>query len=103
MYVPETPFILTDDYSLIYNLKHNGYFKGVPVMVNDVCISFGLMKHDENRKEIAKVILDKLNDLYFNEVRVIAESNPSDDLPPASGGPVNRVVGRASTLGINNV
>ena len=23
----------------------------------------------------------------------IAESNPSDDLPPASGGPVNRVVG----------
>ena len=92
MHKPETTFIITADSSLIYNLRADGYRRGQPIMVNEVQISLGCMHKKELREEIAKLIIDKLNDHYADELRVIAESNPPITAPP-SGGPVNLVVG----------
>jgi len=66
MYKPETRFQIDDN--CVYNLKHKGWWKGEPEMVNDVAINI-TARHipEEDRKQIAKIICDALNNFYFNK------------------------------------
>lgn len=61
-YKPETPFLVSEDGSLVYNLKQNGWDSGKPRMVNDVWIPINAPK--EHRVEIAKAIMNALNKVY---------------------------------------
>lgn len=58
-YKGETPFKVTEDCSLVYNLKQQGWKKGNPVMVNDISIQINAPK--EIREEIASIIRLALN------------------------------------------
>jgi hypothetical protein len=58
-------FQVTDDHTLIYNLKQDGWHKGQPIMVNDCAISLSLIKQDKLRENVADVMLEALNDSYL--------------------------------------
>lgn len=64
MYVPETPFQATGDATMIYTLRQEGWRKGEPVMVNDVAISFNLIRDDALRHEIVNQMVVFLNARY---------------------------------------
>ena len=71
-YQPETPFQITEDNSLVYNLKHTGrYTKGKPEMANDIAINVSFQNQplrltlEEKRElqaEIASLICGVLNE-----------------------------------------
>lgn len=61
-YEPQTQFYMTDDGSMVYSLKQDGWNKGEPRMVNDVWI--GVNAPQQHRKAIARVIMRELNGRY---------------------------------------
>jgi hypothetical protein len=58
-YEPTTPFYMTDDGSLVYNLKQDGWRQGEPRMVNDVWIAVNAPL--EHHVQIARTIMRELN------------------------------------------
>ena len=62
-YVPETTFRATEDSTLVYNLRQDGWDKGEPRMINDIAISIQDYRHrgPEVVEEIAHVIQQALN------------------------------------------
>ncbi len=61
-YAPETPWQITEDGSLVYNLRQRGWKHGKPCMENDV--SFCVNAPKEMRVEFAKLIRDAMNVNY---------------------------------------
>jgi hypothetical protein len=74
-YKPQTEFYTTEDGSLVYNLKQDGWNRGEPRMVNDVWIPINAPT--EHRREIANMVMNGLN-LHF-------KPNASVSIP--GGGP----------------
>jgi len=62
-YKPEQKWVISDN--LIYNLKTHGYIKGEPDFCNDVAINVVTELEGEERKEVMELILNTLNDYYF--------------------------------------
>ena len=69
-YQPETPWQITADGSLVYNLRQRGWRGGQPAMENDV--SFCVNAPKEMRMEFAKLVRDAMNVNYpaTNEISV---------------------------------
>lgn len=62
-YCPEVPF--AHDGAMIFSLRQNGFRKGIPQMENDVWINIQSRTiSQEQRDEIAKVIVDALNERF---------------------------------------
>ncbi len=61
-YKPQTEFCMTEDGSLVYNLKQDGRNQGEPRMVNDVWIPVNAPT--EHRREIANMVMNGLNNHY---------------------------------------
>ena len=61
-YKPETAWQITEDGSLVYNLRQRGWKRGKPAMENDV--SFVVNAPKEMRVEFAKLIRDSFNVNY---------------------------------------
>ncbi len=61
-YIPETQFQITSDNRMVYNLRQEGYRKGMPAMTNDIAVSIEA-RHlpEEVQEEIARVICVALN------------------------------------------
>ena len=64
-YNPETPWAI--EKNLIYNLRQDGFRKGVPVMINDVAVSVEA-RHlpPEIQEDIVNTIFVALNRKYWN-------------------------------------
>jgi hypothetical protein len=74
-YAPETAFVTTDDFGMVYNLRqakdpktgHKSWRKGEPLMENDIAVSIridGRGAPKEMQKEVACAIRDQLNAKY---------------------------------------
>ena len=61
-YEPQTQFYMTDDGSMVYSLKQDGWNQGEPRMVNDVWI--GVNAPPEHRVHVARTIMRELNGRY---------------------------------------
>lgn len=61
-YTPESPFKITEDNRLVYNLRHHGWRKGVETFENDVWVSIEA-RHlpTEVQANIARIICTALN------------------------------------------
>ena len=61
-YTPETKFRITNDSRMVYNLRQEGWKKGMPTMVNDIAVGIEA-RHlpEEVQAEIARAICAALN------------------------------------------
>ena len=68
-------FIKSDDNSLVYNLKQDGWKNRKPFMVNDISISLSNVHDLLRRAIVAEIILISLNEVveYENDMKVISD------------------------------
>ncbi len=65
MYKPETSFQITPDNRLVYNLKHEGYYKGEERFRNDIAVSICAWEIDkETMEKVANTIQKALNEAF---------------------------------------
>lgn len=82
-YTPETQFQITSDTRMVYNLRQEGWRKGMPTMVNDIAVSIEA-RHlpEEVQAEIARVICVALNRELVNGRLDSSLANPAGEPRP---------------------
>ena len=79
-YIPETEFNISEDKRLIYNLRHEGFRKGQPSMVNDIAVTIEA-RHlpAATQAEIARIIAVALNRELVNPPQIRMKYMPLKD------------------------